>query len=63
MICNNSGASRWHAVREAGEQLFAESLPFLLQNSFNFICRASESCFDARLEDAPQILYRVEVRK
>ena len=63
MIRDNSSAARGHAVREAGEQFFVERLPLLLQNPLHFVRRASEPSFDARLEDAPQILDGVEVRR
>ena len=62
-IRNNSSTARGHAVRQTSEQLLVECLPLFLQHSLNFICRTCESCFNSRLEYAPQILNGVEVRR
>ncbi len=61
VIGNNCSASRWHAMREAGEQSCVDRLPLILQNPLHFISCAGEASFDARLEDAPQIFYRLEM--
>ena len=53
LIRHNRSASRGHAVREAGEQLFVERLPFLLENPLNLISRARESLLDSALQYAP----------
>ena len=62
VIRNNCSAARRHAVREAGEQILVQRLPFLLEHPLDFVSCTSEAILDARFEDAPQILDRVEVR-